>query len=319
MRRLGIGSIDELRSRSTADPEWFWAAVVDDLDIPFDRRPTSILDDSAGPEWARWFVGGDINVATVCVERWAADPATADRLAVIAEDESGEVRSLSFAGLADLVVRTAAGLRDLGVRAGDAVGLLLPMIPEAVAVTYAVARLGAIVVPVFSGYAPSAVAERLADAGCRVVVCADGTWRKGRVEPIKKRLDAALASAPTVERVVVVEHAGIDVSMHGERDISWSRLVRRSAELGGVRHATSSETPFLLAYTSGTTGTPKGAVHVHGGFTVKVASEAAYSMDIGQGDRLLWVTDMGWIMGVWSMIGAHAQGACLVLPPTAIS
>lgn len=313
MRRLEIGSIDELRSRSTADPEWFWGAVVDDLEIPFDRPPTSILDDSDGPERARWFVGGDINVAAVCVERWAADPATADRPALVTEDESGAVRSLSFAALAELVARTAAGLHHLGVRAGDAVGLLLPMIPEAVAVTYAVARLGAVVVPVSGGYASAAVAERLDAAACRVVVCADGTRREGRVESVEERLDAALAATRTVERVVVVEHAGIAPPMRADRDISWSRLTERSTEPGGARRTTSSETPFLLAHTSGTTGTPEGAVHVHGGFTVTVASEAAYSMDIGPGDRLLRVTDTSWVTGIRSMIGAHALGACLVL------
>jgi acetyl-CoA synthetase len=313
MRHLGVGSIDELRSRSAIDPEWFWAAVVDDLDIPFDRPPTSILDDSAGPERARWFVGGDINVATACVDRWRADPATADQLALIAENETGDVRSLSFAELAALIADIAAGLRDLGVRAGDTVGLLLPMIPEAVATAYAVARLGAILVPVFSGYAPSAIAARLDDARCRIVVCADGTRRKGRIDPIKERLDAALLSTRTVERVLVVDNAGLDVPMDDQRDIAWSGVVGRSVEPDRAHPLTSSETPFLLAYAAGTTGAPEGAVHVHGGFTVKVASVAAYSMDIGQGDRLLWVTDMGWIMGVWSMIGAHTQGACLVL------
>lgn len=313
IRRLGVGSIDELRARSAADPEWFWAAVVEDLDIPFSSRWTDVLDDSAGPQWARWFLGGNINVATVCVERWAADPDTADRPALIAEDEGADVRSLTFGELAELVDRAAAGLHVLGVREGDTVGLLLPMIPEAVVVTYAVARLGAIVVPIFSGYAPSAVAARLTDAGCRVVVCVDATRRKGRVEPIKSRLDAALATVPTVQRVVVVEHIGIDAPMEPQRDVAWSRFLERTGDRGGASRVTSSETPFLLAYTSGTTGKPKGAVHVHGGFLVKVASEAAYSMDIGRGDRLLWVTDMGWIMGVWSMIGAHALGACLVL------
>jgi acetyl-CoA synthetase len=314
MQRAGVASISALRERSTADPEWFWRAVIDDLEIPFATAPTAILDDTAGPEWARWFVGGQINVSSACVDRWAADPRTADQPALIAEREDGEVRRLTFRELAAEVEQVAAGLRDLGASAGDAVGLFMPMAPEAVIASYAIARIGAMCVPIFSGYGAGAVASRLQDAACRIVVCADGTSRKGRVQALKPVLDEALAMCPRVTTTIVVEHEGVDVPMRPGRDMPWSAFIAAAARARGRNpEPTSSEHPFLLAYTSGTTGRPKGAVHVHGGFLVKVASEAAYSMDIGRGDRLLWVTDMGWIMGPWSMIGAHAQGAAVVL------
>jgi acetyl-CoA synthetase len=314
MDRVGVASIDALRERSAADPEWFWAAVVDDLEIPFDLAPTAILDDSGGPEWSKWFVGGQVNVASACVDRWADDPRTADEPALVAETENGDVRRLSFSELALEIDRVSAGLRDLGVGRGDAVGLFMPMVPEAVIAAYAIAKVGAMSVPIFSGYASAAIASRLHDAGCRVVICADGTVRKGKVQLIKPALDEALAACPGVVTTIVVEHVGHDVPMQAGRDIAWSTFVAAADPARG-RHAqpTGSEHPFLLAYTSGTTGKPKGAVHVHGGFLVKVASEAAYSLDIGLGDRLLWVTDMGWIMGPWCMIGAHAQGAAVVL------
>jgi acetyl-CoA synthetase len=314
MERVGVASIDVLRERSAAEPEWFWSAVIEDLEIPFATAPTAILDDSAGPEWARWFVGGEINVASVCVDRWARDPRTADEPAVIAETEDGTVRRLSFRELSEAVDRAAAALRDNGVRPGDAVGLFMPMAPEAIVVAYAIAKVGALCVPVFSGYAPGAVAARLQDARCRVVICADGTRRKGKAQVLKHVLDEAVVACPDVRTTIVVQHAGMDVEMRPGRDVAWSAFTADADPRRGRDAATtSSEHPFLLAYTSGTTGRPKGAVHVHGGFLVKVASEAAYSMDIGLGDRLLWVTDMGWIMGPWSAIGAHAQGAAVVM------
>ncbi|WCB94951.1 Acetyl-coenzyme A synthetase [Baekduia alba] len=314
MARTGAGSLAELRVRSAAEPAWFWPHVIDDLGLPFAVPPTTVLDASAGPEWTRWFIGGQINVAAACVDRWAADPRTAGAPALIGESEDGSERRLTFAELAEEVDRAAAGLRALGVRPGDAVAVFMPMIVEAAIAAYAIAKVGALWVPVFSGYAAGAVASRLQDAGCRVVVCADGTRRKGRAQRLKPVLDEALAGCPEVTTAIVVEHLGEDVPMRDGRDITWAAFVRGAdARRGRDPEPTSSEHPFLLAYTSGTTGRPKGAVHVHGGFLVKVASEAAYSMDIGRGDRLLWVTDMGWIMGPWCLIGAHAQGAAVVL------
>ena len=314
MDRLGVDSIGALRERSAAEPAWYWSAVIDDLEIPFERAPTAMFDDSAGPEWTKWFVDGQINITSACIDRWAVDPETAHKAAVIAENERGDVRRLNFRELAAEIDRASAGLRDLGVRPGDTVGLLLPMIPEAVIAAYAIAKIGALFVPVYSGSAASAIASRLQDAGCRVVVCADGTMRKGKAQVFKSVLDEALAGCPTVTTTIVVEHLGQSVPMQRHRDIFWSKFIAAADPANGRdAEATSSEHPFLLAYTSGTTGSPKGAVHVHGGFLVKIASEAAYSLDIGLGDRLLWVTDLGWIMGAWSMIGAHAQGAAVVL------
>lgn len=313
IERLGAASIDDLRARSAAEPEWFWSAVLEDLEIPFAVPPSAILDESGGPEWTRWFVGGQINVATACVDRWADDPETAAGTALIAEREDGTVRRLSFRELADAVDRAAAGLRGLGVGPGDAVGLYMPMIAEAAIGFYAIAKVGAICVPVFSGFAAAAIAARLEDAGCKFVLCADGTVRKGRPQAMKPILDEALGMYTGVRTAVVVEQLGGDPPMRAGRDISWTDFMDAADPAAGRQaEPTSSEHPFLLAYTSGTTGRPKGAVHVHGGFLVKVASEAAYSLDVGRGDRLLWVTDMGWIMGPWCLLGAHAQGAGVV-------
>ncbi|MGV9861828.1 AMP-binding protein [Rhodococcus koreensis] len=310
-RAHGLSGLGELRARSVADVRWYWDAVVRDLGLPFRSPYREVLDTSRGIEYPEWFVGGTSNVVDACLERWLADPAVADRTAVAHEAEDGTVRSLSYRELAVDVERAAAGLRELGVRKGDAVALYLPMIPEAVVSVYAVARLGAVLVPLFSGFAPSAIASRIQDADAKVVIVADGTVRRRKSVTMKPALDDALASCPTVQSVVVVENIGVPVDSI-DRDISWGKLLGNAGDPGPVEAMDAGE-PFALAYTSGTTGKPKGAVHTHAGFLVKTASEVAYSFDLSRGGVFCWITDMGWIMGPLSIIGTHANGGTLVL------
>ncbi|QSE80283.1 AMP-binding protein [Rhodococcus koreensis] len=310
-RAHGLSGLGELRARSVADVRWYWDAVVRDLGLPFRSPYREVLDTSRGIEYPEWFVGGTSNVVDACLERWLADPAVADRTAVAHEAEDGTVRSLSYRELAADVERAAAGLRELGVGKGDAVALYLPMIPEAVVSVYAVARLGAVLVPLFSGFAPSAIASRIQDADAKVVIVADGTVRRRKSVTMKPALDDALASCPTVQSVVVVENIGVPVDST-DRDISWGKLLGNAGDPGRVEAMDAGE-PFALAYTSGTTGKPKGAVHTHAGFLVKTASEVAYSFDLKPGGVFCWITDMGWIMGPLSIIGTHANGGTLVL------
>ncbi|MFV9459398.1 AMP-binding protein [Rhodococcus sp. NM-2] len=310
-RAHGLSGLGELRARSVADVRWYWDAVVRDLGLPFQTPYREVLDTSRGIEHPDWFVGGRANVVDACLGRWLADPAAADRTAVAHEAEDGTVRSVSYRELAADAERAAAGLRELGVGRGDAVALFLPMIPEAVVSVYAVARLGAVLVPLFSGFAPSAIASRIQDADAKVVIVADGTVRRRKTVTMKPALDEALAVCPTVQSVVVVENVGADVESTG-RDISWAKLLGNGGDPGPVEAMNASE-PFALAYTSGTTGKPKGAVHTHAGFLVKTASEVAYSFDLTPGGVFCWITDMGWIMGPLSIVGTHANGGTLVL------
>jgi acetyl-CoA synthetase len=312
MRAHGIESIEELRARSIADIAWYWDAAVADLGIPFSTPYERVLDDSGGIQWCRWFVGGRVNIAAACVDRWLADPATADRLALVGEHEDGAVTTLTFGQLAGEIDRLANALRADGIGKGDAVGVFMPMIPEAVVAAYAIARIGAIYLPIFSGFAPSAIASRLQDAQAKVVLTATGTWRRGKHGPMKPTCDEAVAMCPSVGRVVVLERLGIDAPMTEGRDVTWAQFVD-GHDGPSAAEDTGAEDVFMLAYTSGTTGKPKGAVHVHGGFLVKIASECAYQTDIHPGEVWYWVTDMGWIMGPLSMVGAHANGATMVM------
>lgn len=311
-RRHGIDTIDELRRRSTADICWYWNAVVEDLGIPFATPYRSVVDLSRGIEFPEWFVGGTFNVVDACIGRWLATDR--DRPAVVHEAENGSVTTLTYGELADQVGRAAAGLTELGIGKGDAVGIYLPMTPEAVVALYAAAGIGAIVVPLFSGFGAPAIAARLADAEVKAVVVADGTVRRGRSVSMADELARALPRSPSVRTVVAVDNIGARVQV-GRADVTvadWSALV----DPGRAPHRFEplpAEHPLMLGYTSGTTGKPKGAVHTQAGFTVKVTSEVAYSFDIHPGEVFCWITDMGWVMGPLSTIGTHANGATLLL------
>ena len=307
----GIPSIHELRARSVVDPQWYWDAAIDDLGIPFAEPYRQVVELSNGVEMPDWFVGGEFNIVDACITRWLTD--APDRAAIIHEDEEGDVRTLSFSELSEQVAGAAAGLAALGIGEGDTVALYLPMIPEAVVAIYAAASIGAIVVPLFSGFAAPAITARLSDAQVSAVIVADGTMRRGRRVSMAATMAQALGSVPSVKSAVVVSNLGgaDEFSHSGVTTVSWETLVGKS---GSRRHQPFPATQtMMLGYTSGTTGKPKGAVHTHAGFTVKVATEAAYSFDIKPGDRFCWITDMGWVMGPLAAVGAHANGAALVL------
>ena len=298
----GISTAEELRRRSVEDIAWFWDAVVRDLGIEFSTAYDRVFDSSDGVPWTRWFPGGRLNLAHNCLDRWAER--TPDAIAVVWEGEDGDVRRLSYAELRRLTDRLANALRSLGVGERDAVGIYMPMAPETVAAFYACAKLGAISLPIFSGFGAPAVAARLNDAEAKVLIAADGSLRRGRKVDMRSIAEEAAAAAPAVQHLLVWPRLG--------NDSAWDELLHTQPDSFETR-AFDSEHPLFIGYTSGTTGRPKGAVHVHGGFLVKIAEEVAYQVDVRPGDTLFWVTDLGWIMGPWEIVGAHALGATVLL------
>ncbi|MGB3053264.1 MAG: AMP-binding protein [Acidimicrobiales bacterium] len=312
MAQHGIADFEELRRRSIEDVAWFWDAVVHFLGLPFSTPYTSVLDESDGIEWARWFSGGETNLTTICLDRWAAD--TPDAEAVRWEGEDGEVRVLTYADLARHVDGLAALLRERGIGRGDSVGIFLPMLVETVVAALAVAKVGAIFLPVFSGYGADAIAVRLEDADARALLTADGFLRRGKPVLMLETARAAAASVPSVTTMVVVPRLGTPLSTTGRaEEVAWPDPTPEGAPEQVATVALPAETPLFIAYTSGTTGKPKGSVHVHGGFTVKIAEEVAFQFDCGPGDRLFWFADFGWIMGPWEVVGTLANGATLCL------
>jgi acetyl-CoA synthetase len=315
IRAAGEPDLDALQRHAELDPAWFWGAAADDLAFTWQRKPTGVLDASRGVEWSRWWTGGAFNYAQAAVDpRAATNPEGA---AVTWEGEDGEVRRLTNAELKAEVDRAAGMIARLSVGEGDRVGIFMPLIPETVITVLAVGKLKAIYIPIFSGYAAPAVASRLNDAGARLLVTVDGTYRRGGRIDKKETADAAVAQAPSVEHVLVVGRLSPlapQADWVENRDRWWSTEMA-DPDLQPITETpeTDPETPYMIIYTSGTTGRPKGAVHVHGGFPIKGAQDLAHCFDLGPGDRLFWFTDLGWMMGPWAISGALLLGAELVL------
>lgn len=318
MRAHGVADIAALRALSVADIGVFWDSVVTDLALEFRRPYRQVVDLSRGIEHPEWFVDGQLNVADASVGKWART--TPGVAALVHEREDGQVTTTSYAELAALVARARAGLRARGIGKGDAVAIYLPMTPEAVISVYAIASIGALIVPLFSGFAPTAIASRLQDAAAKAVIVADGTIRRGKTARMLPLLTEALATCPTVDTVITVDNVGtvdnVDMTDNADpsddpRRVSWDQLLDHAPDPDC--EPTAAADILLLAYTSGTTGRPKGAVHTHAGFLAKVAAEVAYGFDLKPGGVFCWITDMGWIMGPLSIIGTHAVGGTLLL------
>ena len=311
MHAVGVTSYEALLAWGAADPARFWDAVIRDLDLAFYQPYTTTLDLSRGLPWARWFVGGLYNYVHDAVDRRALG-ADANKTALVWEGEEGATQSLSHADLHAECNRLANALRAQGVGKGDRVGIFMPMIPETVVAVLAVAKLGAIIVPIFSGYGAPAVAARLADCEASVLITADGCYRRGKPVEMKRVADEAVAGLDGLKSVIVTRRAGFDVPWTDGRDVWWHDLVPAQSPHFETEQ-TAPEDPYMIIYTSGTTGRPKGAVHVHGGFPIKGAQDLAHCFDVQADDVLFWFTDLGWMMGPWAISGALMLGATLLL------
>ena len=295
MRRFGVERYADLHRISIEEPERFWPELVADLGLEFSAPWERVLDDSRGIEWATWFVGGRLNLARNCLHRWAERKPHEPAAVFLGED--GARRERTWGELSRETTQLAEALVELGVEPGDRVAIYMPMCPEVAVASHACAHIGAIQVPVFSGFAAPAVRQRLEASEAKVVICADWSLRRGKRVEMRAILDEVLDGRPVV-------------AWERER-LAWPEVVtRRPGTLAALE--VDSEHPYLLTYTSGTTGQPKGVLHVQGGFLVSIAREVAYQTDVHAGDRIHFATDMGWIMGPWTVVGGGAVGASIV-------
>lgn len=311
MRRVGATTPQDLHAWSVADLARFWDTALAHLGLVWDTPYATTLDRSAGLPSTRWFVGGRLNVVRSCLERHATG-AAATRVALIAEDEEGRRRTLTYGQLVEETARVAGGLRDLGVQPGDRVAIYMPMSADVVVALFACLWVGAVAVPVFSAFGAEALAVRLRDADAAVLLTADGGRRRGTVVPIKEAADRAVELAGCVRHVVVRRHTAADVPWTPGRDVAWETAFS-AREPDRRVEVLDAEAPAMILYTSGTTGKPKGTVHTHAGCLATMTKEVGYAFDVREGDVFFWLTDIGWMMGPWEMIGVTALGGTLLV------
>ncbi|MFB6195283.1 MAG: AMP-binding protein [Haloplanus sp.] len=325
MDTYDIDTYDELIERTTStvpgEPrsgvDWFWDELVDYLGIEFDEAYDAVRNDARGPQFTEWYPGGRLNAAHNVLDRHAApDAAARNRVACIWEGEPGGVREVTYHELHRQANRVANYLDARDVGAGDTVALYMPMVPEVVAILYGCFKVGAIAVPIFSGFGVEATATRLDDAEPRVLFTGDGFYRRGEHVLLKGDADDAIAEAGHVEHTVVYDRLGLvsegSVPWDDARDESWAEAIADRDDAFETRSVPSNQESMLL-YSSGTTGKPKGIVHTHAGALVQAAKEVHFGMDLRPADRFFWVSDIGWMMGPWSMLGTHAFGGTMVM------
>ena len=307
-RISSLAQYKKLYRQSIQQPDVFWSKEASELCW---RKPWSQVLDWKAP-FARWFVGGKLNVAENCVDRHARSHRR-NKAAIIFEGEPGDQRVITYAQLEREVNRFANVLEKQGVKSKDRVLIYMPMIPEAAIAMLACARIGAIHSVVFGGFSADSIVDRLEDSGASLVITADGGWRRGKIVPLKENVDAALEKYPHVRKVIVFQRCGQPISMTPERDLWWHEEVAQVKATHKAK-AFDSEHPLFILYTSGSTGKPKGILHTSGGYLTGTASTFKYIFDIREEDVYWCTADVGWITGhSYIVYGPLANGATQVM------
>lgn len=288
MQRLGFSDREEFLAFSRDNPERFWDELMREMQVAWFEPYRQVLDDSRGPAWTQWFSGGRINIAYNCLDRW--EPS---RLAVIWEGESGETRTLTFGDLQREANRIAHGLVKLGLVPGDRVALCMPMVPEILSILYGCFKAGLIAVPIFAGFGSGAIETRLRDSGARALFTAPHLTRRGKHLPLAEKMPTG------VEHTFVLPEAGGFFPDGDDSPFPAMPL--------------DSEARAIILYTSGTTGKPKGTVHTHAGCLAQMGKEIWLAFDHRPDDRFFWLSDIGWMMGPWSILGNHLFGGAIFL------
>jgi acetyl-CoA synthetase len=302
MAKHGFATFSELQAASVRDTAWFWDAAMQDMGVEWTRPYTQVKDESRGFPWTRWFLGGQVNVTHNCVDRHVRD-GHGGETALFYESDSGranEARRVTFAELAGLVNRCAGALRAAGVKPGDSVGLYAPMQVPTVVVLFATMKLGARFVPIFCGYGEEALRERLASCEAKLLFACGTLTRRGKATDTAAIARAAAAQVPSLTRTVWTDTA------------DWEAFLGTGTPVAASA-PTASEDPCLIIYTSGTTGRPKGTVHTQAGCLAQMGKELRYAFNVQPGEPFFWVTDIGWMMGPWEIIGCLLYRTPIVL------
>lgn len=316
-KKHSIPDFETLLERAANEPDWFYPAILNELDIPWIKEYEAVYDFSDGIEFTRWFKGGLTNLYLYALEKHVKK-GHGDRLALIWEGEDGATRTVTFKKLKEETDRLASALKKLGLKKGDGVGVFLPQVPEIQPILFACAKLGAIIIPCFSGFGADSIATRLNAAQAKWLFACDWFFRRGKRIDMKKVAEQVVALVPTLEKVIYVNRKpGINnsqVSNDQKHVLHYEDLIELGKKLKPVKtEPMASDETMMIIYTSGTTGKPKGTNHTHYSFPLKNAIDMYFCFDVKPGDRMFWLTDIGWMMGPWLIFGTAILGATAVI------
>ncbi len=304
----GAAEYEKLWKRAADDPTGFWAEQAESL--TWFKKWDKVLEWNA--PFSKWFVGGKINACYNCVDRHLDGPRK-NKAAIIWEGEPGDSRVLRYQDLHREVCKFANALKKIGIKSGDRVTIYMPMIPEAAIAMLACARIGATHSVIFGGFSDTAVADRNNDAKAKLVITADGSWRRGKIVPLKANVDAALEKSPTVEKCIVFNRANQQVNMKAGRDLWWHELVANESAICPAEQL-DSEHPLYILYTSGSTGKPKGVLHTTAGYLLGTSLTHKWVFDLKEDDTYWCTADVGWVTGhSYIVYGPLANGATCVM------
>jgi acetyl-CoA synthetase len=311
MGSRGFDNYEDFYTWSLANRNEFWEDMAKELDW---FEPWQTTFEWTDKPFFKWFAGGKFNIVYNCLDRYMGTPVE-NKVAYYWEGDDGSTRTITYKDLYVMTNRLAKGLQNLGVKKGDRVAIYMPLVPELVAAVLAVARLGAVHMVVFGGFAASALRDRIIDCDAKVLITADGNYRGGKPIELKHIADEAVAETPTVEKMVVVRRTGKDVPMKAGRDIYWDDLLADIPEDTYVPcEPMDSEDMLFILYTSGSTGKPKGVVHVHGGYAVGTFATTRFVFDIKPGDVFWCTADVGWVTGhTYGIYGPLMNAATSIL------
>ena len=305
-----ISSIEkykELYKESLKDPEKFWAEQAKKLHW---FKPWKKVLDWQEP-FAQWFVDGETNVSYNCLDRHLRE--LSQKPAIVWEGESGENKTLTYQELYEEVARFSQALLNLGIQKGDRIILYMPMIPELAIAMLACTRIGAVHSVIFGGFSSTAIRDRIHDSQARLVITADGGWRRGKIVPLKENVDMALNENKTVEKVIVVQRTKEKISWNKNRDLWWHEILTQTKKKAEAVPL-DAEHPLFILYTSGTTGKPKGILHTTGGYLVYAKTTAQWVFDLKDNDMYWCTADIGWVTGhTYVLYGLLANGATTLM------